>query len=102
MVPVAMKNFTCDEEMLSLENDLKWLMFIKEDNSEEVERKLESCDPTEKQRLVNGRFIMASEEIDEFECDADDYDDPSQMLAQHPWSIAAVHGANKVLAVLQR
>ena len=104
MAKVSLKAFSDDEDetMLSLENDHKWLMFHKEDNAEEVEVTLESCHPIERQRLVNGRFAVTSEEDDGLKTDADDCDDPGQMLAQHPWSIAAVHGANKVLAVLHR
>ena len=104
MAKVSLKTFSDDEDktMLSFENDHKWLMFIKEDNSEEVEGILESCDPLEIERLVNGRFAVTSEEEDGLKTDADDYDDPGQLLAQHPWSIAAVHGANKVMAVLHR
>ena len=102
MAKVATYTLPGDEKILSFENDHKWLMFLKEDNSEEVETILESCDPVERQRLVNGRFAVTSEEEYGLKTDADDYDDPGQLLAQHPWSIAAVRGANKVLEVLHR
>ena len=102
MAKVATYTLPGDEKILLFENDHKWLMFLKEDNSEEVEAILESCDPIERERLVNGRFAVTSDQEEGIKSDPDDYDDPGQLLAQHPWSIAAVYGANKVLEVLHR
>ena len=111
MVTIHPENLVKDNTSLSYKEDREWLMLLKQNNAEEVEKILENSSQEEKDRLVNGKFLLPDHTAndDEIENNFDDYDyslndtqDPRLLLAQHPWCIAAIHGANDVLDALIR
>ena len=90
------------EKTLSYETDKRWLMLLKKNEAEEIEKILEESDSEERERLVNGTFVRNFCAEEKYVTQEPDYEDPGQLLIEHPWCIAAVHGANEVLGVLFR
>ena len=95
------KSFIIDidvnNEKLCIEDDNYWLMLLKADKAEDVERILNNRNQNEVDRLVNGCFYG----LDKISKD-DEHHDICALVASYPFNIAAAYGSKEVLGALLR